>query len=195
VLLKRPNSKPFHRFAYVSGFAFVLALALGLTSGLSQYRDPESIWTLSDRMGLWTFLTTVTLHESPFLGFGYYAASRVYGPQYNPDLGTAHSMFVETLAGGGLVAVAILVALCVVMLGYAIRIFRSEDTNLSFVVAILLLLTLSAGFVGATIDSGSMAITFWSLAACLPILRRNLGSDRVARIFSEPLVEAHDGFR
>jgi hypothetical protein len=189
VLLKRPPSKPFRRFACLSGVAFVLALTLDLASGFSQYRNPESIATLSDRVGLWTYLSTVTLQKSPLLGLGYYAASRIYGPQYNADLGTAHSMFLETFAGGGLVAITILVTLCILMSADAIRIFFSGNTDLSFVVGILFLLTLISGFIGATVDSGPTAITFWSLAAILPVMRRNLGSDRAAITSSEPLIE------
>ena len=105
VLFKRPRSKPFRRFAYVWGSGFVLALALDLASSFTQYRDPESIWTLSDRVGLWIYLSQITMQKSPLLGLGYYAASRVYAPQYNPDLGTAHSMFFETLTGGGIPAI------------------------------------------------------------------------------------------
>jgi hypothetical protein len=182
VVFKRPDSKPFRRFAFVSGLALAVALGSSFISVFDRYRNPESIGTLSDRVGLWIFLTNVTLQKSPALGLGYYAASRVYAPQYNPDLGTAHSMFVETFLGGGLVAITILLALCIVMLAYAIRIFLSQDTSLSFAVTILFLLTLAAGFVGATFDSGSMAIAFWSLAACLPILysRRQASGERAA---------------
>jgi hypothetical protein len=173
VLLKRPRSKPFRRFAYAFGFALVLALALNFASFFEQYRDPQSISTLSDRTGLWTYLSTVTLQKSPLFGLGYYAASRVYGPQFNPDLGTAHSMFLETFAGGGFPAITILLVLCAVMSVYAGRIFFSGNTNLSFAVGILFLLTLISGFLGANFDSGPAAITFWSLAAIFPLLRRD----------------------
>jgi hypothetical protein len=171
VLLKRPRSKALRRFAYISGIAFVLALALDFASGFMQYRDPESLWTLSDRVGLWTYLSTVTLQKSPFLGLGYYAASRVYGPQYNAELGTAHSMFLETFVGGGFLAIIILLILCSVMTVYAMRVFR-QDTTLSFTVAILFVATLMFGFIGPTLDSGPVAITFWSLAAIFPLLQR-----------------------
>jgi hypothetical protein len=189
VLLKRPRSKPFRRFARLSGLAIVLVLALDMASSFSQYRNPESILTLSDRVGLWTYLSTVTLQKSPLLGLGYYAASRIYGPQYNADLGTAHSMFFETLAGGGILAFTILVILCLVMSSDAVRVFFNGNTNLSFGVGILFLLTLMYGFIGATVDSGPTAITFWSLAASLPVLRRSLVSDQVAMTFNQPLIE------
>jgi O-Antigen ligase len=189
VLLKRPNSKPFRRFALTCGVAVAMIFVLDLASGLSQYRDPESVSTLSDRVGLWTYLSNVTLQKSPLLGLGYYAASRTYGPQYNADLGTAHSMFIETFAGGGFPAITILVILCIVMSADVIRLFLRGNTNLLFVVGILFLLILMFGFIGATVDSGPAAITFWSLAACLPVLRRSLLSDHVAIAFNNPLEE------
>ncbi len=189
VLLKRPHSKPFRLFACFSGLAIVLAVALDIASGFGQYRDPESISTLSDRVGLWTYLSTVTIQRSPLLGLGYYAASRIYGPQYNADLGTAHSMFFETFAGGGVPAITVLLILCGVMASDAVRVFFYGSTNLSFLVGILFLLTLVSGFMGATVDSGPTAVTFWSLAAMLPSLRRRLVSDRVQIMFSHSLAE------
>jgi hypothetical protein len=190
VLLKGPRSKPFRRFACLSGLAIVLALTLDLVSSFSQYRNPESISTLSDRVGLWTYLSTVTLQKSPLLGLGYYAASRIYGPEYNSDLGTAHSMFIETFAGGGLVAITILVALCILMSADAVHVFLRGNTDLSFVAGILFLITLISGFMGATVDSGGTAITFWFLAASLPVLRRNMDSDRIAVTFNNLQAEA-----
>jgi hypothetical protein len=80
-------------------------------------------------------------------------------------------MFVETFAGGGLLALTVLVILCLAMSVYAVRVFR-QDSTLSFTVTILFLLTIMFGFIGATLDSGSVAITFWSVAASLPILRK-----------------------
>lgn len=191
VLFKRPESKPFRRFAYAFGSALVLLFSLGLVPDLSVYRNPESVWTLSDRLGLWAYLSNVTLQKSPLLGLGYYAASRVYGPQYNVGLGTAHSMFVETFVGGGLLAITILIILCVVMATYVTRVFFRQNTRLSFVATALFVATLMFGSIGGTLDSGPAAITFWSLAASLPILRyRGLAAARVAMTSKKRLVEA-----
>lgn len=171
VLLKRPASKPFRRFALIFGLSAILMFAGGLVSYMDHYRDPESVLTLSDRVGLWTYLTDVTLRESPLLGLGYYAASRIYGPQYNAVLGTAHSMFAETFAGGGLLALTVLLILCIVMTTYVLRVL-CQNTKPSFTIAILFLATIMFGFIGANFDSGPVAITFWSIAASLPVVRR-----------------------
>lgn len=188
-LLKRPNSKPFRRFASLYAATVAVFFALDLVSGLDRYRDPQSISTLSDRVGLWTYLSHITLQESPLFGLGYYSASRIYGPQYNVDLGTAHSMFFETFVGGGFPAITILVILCLVMSADATRLFH-QDKSLGFTVTILFVATLILGFIGANIDSGPVAITFWSLAASLPVLRnRGSTSARASMTFDNTQIE------
>src|SRR5678809_115347 len=64
-------------------------------------REPESVSTMSDRIPLWQYLTSIVMREAPLTGLGYFAASRVYAPQYNRALGNAHSVFFEVLLGGG----------------------------------------------------------------------------------------------
>ena len=44
-------------------------------------RDSKSIESMSDRIPLWEHLTTAVMHDEPLIGFGYFAASRVLGPQ------------------------------------------------------------------------------------------------------------------
>ncbi len=98
-------------------------------------------------------------------------------------------MFFETFVGGGLLAITLLILLCVVMAAYAVRIFLSQNTRLSFAITVLFLTTLMFGSIGGTLDAGSGAITFWSLAAILPILRnRSLATARVAMTFKKQLV-------
>lgn len=172
ILLKRPASKPFRWFALIFGLGAIAMIAQGAVSYMGHFRSSESVFTLSDRLGLWSHLIAVTLRQSPLIGLGYYAASRVYGPQYNPDLGTAHSMFVETFAGGGFLALICLSLLCVGVAIYVLRALR-QNTKLSFTIAILFVAVMMFGLVGANFDSGPVGITFWSIAASLPILRRS----------------------
>src|SRR5690242_59698 len=89
-LLKRPRVKFLRHIVYLTCALGLLLVAYDLGPHLSKYRDPGSISSLSDRVGLWRHLADVTMHRSPWLGLGYYAASRIYGPEYNPGLGTAH---------------------------------------------------------------------------------------------------------
>ena len=84
-------------------------------------RDPESIRTMSDRIPLWQYLTSTVMREAPLTGLGYYAASRVYAPEYNPGLGNAHSVFFEVLVGGGILGAALYLVLCGSLVWFAVR--------------------------------------------------------------------------
>jgi hypothetical protein len=170
VLLKRPNIKPLRRVAYLlCAFLMTLYVCDRLPS-MSQYREPETVATLGDRVGLWRHLTAVTLNQSPWLGLGYYSASRIHGPEYNPGLGTAHSMFVEVLSGGGLLSFALLIALCVILSVYAARLLYLRRDRFSFATSSLFIACLMLGFMGEEIDSGPVAMAFWFCAAVLPWL-------------------------
>lgn len=168
VLLKRPNIKPLRRFAYFLCLLMLTLYASGQLPSVSHYRDPESVSNLGDRIGLWRHLTTVTLSRSPWLGLGYYSASRIYGPEYNPGLGTAHSVFVEVLVGGGVLSFALLIALCATLSVYAARLLVAKRDRLSFATSSLLLACLLFGAMGEEIDSGPVAVGFWYCAAVLP---------------------------
>ncbi len=171
VVLRRNPSKGLKGFACVLLFA---ACVFGLAGGgqyFDQFRDSGSIWTLSDRVGLWAYLAAVTLTKAPWRGLGYFAASRIYGPEYNPGLGTAHSMFFEAFIGAGIPALACLVALCAVVLVYAFGIYRRHTSMLSLAIVGLLLSVLLEGSVGAEICSGPGGITFWSMVTIVSIVR------------------------
>jgi O-antigen ligase len=172
VVLTRPNMKPLRRFTYCLGASLLVLYACNWLPSVSQYRSPETISSLSDRIGLWRHLTTVTLDHSPLFGLGYYSASRIYGPEYNPLLGTAHSMFFEVLSGGGLVSFALFLALCITLSTYAVRLLYLGADRVSFAYAALFIACLLLGFTGETIDSGPLAISFWCSAAMLPRLHK-----------------------
>jgi len=170
VLLKRPNMKPLRRFAYFLCGLLLMLYAYDRVPSMSQYRSPETISTLSDRIGLWRYLGTVTLTRSPWLGLGYYSASRIYGPEYNPWLGTAHSMFFEVLSGAGVPGFVFLTTLCLILSIYALRLLWVAKDRYSFAISTLFIASLLFGFMGDEIDSGPVAITFWCSAAILPRL-------------------------
>lgn len=170
VFLKRRAARAPRQFAYALCVCVLALYVGGRLPRLSQYRDPQNISDLDDRMGLWRYLTTVTLSHSPWLGLGYYSASRVYGPQYNPGLGVAHSMFVEVLAGGGVPSFALLTALCITLSIYTLRLLSKTRDRLSFAAASLFIACLLFGFMGDEIDAGPVAIGFWYSASVLPWL-------------------------
>jgi len=167
-LIKRPDAKALKQFAYASG-----ALALGLYAyellpKLSNYRQPEDVANLGDRIGLWSYLSHITLTQSPWLGLGYYSASRLYGPLYNTALGNAHSMFLEILLGGGVVSLALFMALCIMLsVQAAYLLFKNRD-RFTFAIATLFFASLVFGAMGDEIDSGPVAMCFWYSATVLP---------------------------
>jgi len=171
VVLRRPNMKPLRRFSYCFFALLLLLFAVGQIPSLSRYRSPETVWTLSDRIGLWSHLTSVTLDRSPWFGLGYYSASRIHGPEHNPLLGTAHSMFIEVLAGGGLVSLALFLALCVTLSVYAAGLLYLTRDRLAFAFSTLFIACIVLGLMGETIDSGPLALAFWCSASALPRLR------------------------
>lgn len=170
VLIKRPNAKSAKRFAYLASAAGLAAYAYHWLPSLSQYRRTEDIASLGDRLGLWGYLTHITLTQSPWLGLGYYSASRVYGPQYNLGLGNAHSMFFEILVGGGVLSFALFMVLCIVLSAYAACLLYKNSDRFSFAIASLFFATLIFGSMGDEIDSGPAAVCFWFSVAALPWL-------------------------
>lgn len=165
-------------YTYWAAAAAMILYFLGLVPSLSAYRNPESIFTLSDRVGLWGYLTAVTLQKSPLIGLGYYSASRVYGPEYNEGLGTAHSMFFETFVGGGILGLVPLILLCSVTGIYSIRLLRYRGSRVAFTVSMMFAATLMFGSIGGDFGYGPLGITFWSLCAMLPILHGHLRPSR-----------------
>ena len=98
-------------------------------------RERESIETMSDRIPLWQHLTSVVMREAPITGLGYYAASRVVATKYNPNLGTAHSVFFEVLLGGGILGAALYLVLCASLVWFAVRLLRVASGQPSAVAA------------------------------------------------------------
>jgi hypothetical protein len=182
VLLKRPNVKPLRLFAYLVCVLMVILYAYNRLPSLREYRNPESITNLDDRVGLWRYLASVTFTQSPWLGLGYYSASRVYGPEYNIGLGTAHSMFIEVLLGGGVPSFVLLVAVCAVLSANAARLLCTRRDGFSFAISSLFIACVLFGFMGEEIDSGPVGICFWYCAAVLPWL-----CERAAKVLPRPI--------
>lgn len=135
-------------------------------------RDYDTIGTMSGRIPLWTFLATTVLEESPLVGLGYYAASRVWAPQQNEALGNAHSAFVEVLVGGGLIASVIFLVLLSLLAVYAVRIaWLARGNRFAIAGGGLFLASLFFSLTGSEgIHAGPVGFVFWSLTALLPVL-------------------------
>jgi O-antigen ligase len=144
-------------------------------------RDRETVENMSDRIPLWQHLTSVVMREAPITGMGYYAASRVVAPEYNPNLGNAHSVFFEVLVGGGILGAALYLVLCGSLIGFAVRLLRVASGQPGAVAATgLLFVALTMGVTTpAALQPGPLGFAFWSLTALLPGLLREAAPARV----------------
>jgi len=166
----------------LAALAFSMLLLEALPSTVDYLvRERDSVETMSDRIPLWQHLTTVVMRESPIIGMGYYAASRVVATEYNPVLGNAHSAFFEVLVGGGMVGAALFLALCAWLARFALRLLRLASGQPSAVAAAgLLFATLMTGLTTpASLQPGPLGFAFWSLTALLPALVREAAPARI----------------
>jgi O-antigen ligase len=145
-------------------------------------KDPESIRTMSDRIPLWQYLTSIVMREAPLTGLGYFAASRVYAPQYNAGLGNAHSVFFEVLLGGGILGAALYLVLCGSLVWFAVRLLALASGRPSAVAAAgLLFVALLSGITQVEgTHAGPLGFAFWSTTALLPGLLREASRARTA---------------
>jgi hypothetical protein len=141
-----------------------------LLGALNSQRAAEDVWTLSDRLGLWAYLVSVTVARGPWLGLGYFAASRVYAPEYNPGLGTAHSAFMEVYVGGGLVSFAVFLGIWMVLAGKITRIYLSRPDRIGFAIVALFWAALFLNAVGGELQADPAGCCFWCVLAALPFV-------------------------
>jgi len=155
-------------------FLGVIALDAATQSVDYVVRDTRSIETMSDRIPLWQYLTKTVMREDPLFGLGYYAASRIIAPQYNPRLGTAHSTFFEFLVGGGIVGATLYLFLCGSLVRYSGRLLAragGQPENVTAVGLLIVALVLGVSSSEAA-QAGPVGFSFWSMTALLPALYR-----------------------
>jgi exopolysaccharide production protein ExoQ len=165
-------------------FAFGVFVMDAMTSTTAFLVKPESIGTMSDRIPLWQYLTSIVMREAPLTGLGYFAATRVYAPQYNPGLGNAHSVFFEVLVGGGILGAAAYLVLCGWLVWLAMRLLVLARGRPSAVAATgLLTVALLSGITQVEgIHAGPLGFAFWSMTALLPGLLREASRARTAAV-------------
>ncbi len=178
-LWKAPEIKLLKRVARWALLILPLAVVGGALAQLEEYRAAESIWSLSDRVGLWSYLIDKMWAKSPWFGLGYFSASRVYGPEYNVGLGTAHSVFVEVLSGGGVVSFTIFMAVWGLLFFSTFRLLRQPVSATSFAAVGLLVVITSFIFIGAELESDPAGFTLWILVASVPLLWQQKVNEKV----------------
>ena len=172
-LWKRPRLPRIALIYILCGIMAVTGL-FGGAAQLDRYRDPANVYTLSDRLGLWAFLTDSVMSRSPLLGLGYVAGTRTLGPEYNPDLGSGHSIFFEVFVGGGLLSLGVFFLLLGTLGVQALRAMTTHGRASDFTICALFFAAVLMGAVGGELDSTPYAFTFWGLVAALPLLRERL---------------------
>jgi hypothetical protein len=187
---KRPRTHSL-KWIYVFWVMAVIGLIAGAGSLLNQLRDPESVYDLSARFGLWAYIGTATLDRSPWLGLGYLAGARETGLQFNSDLGSGHSIFFDVFVGGGILSVSLFVILFIVLGVEAVKLLRERDDALSFGACCLFVAVLIPGLVGADIDSSPSGFTLWSLVTILPMLAKQEVVSRLREVAFRPQFDNH----
>lgn len=158
---------PFWKFITVGSLGVVsILLVIGVDPIVAWVvRNPNQISTFSARIPLWDYLITNMIQRSPIIGLGFYAASRVLGPQAVPGLGNAHSTFIEVLVGGGFLSLGFYLAIWawigVKFLRALGRYDRTRYTYINMMLVIFLFgLTTSYG-----ITVSVLSFSFWLVLA------------------------------
>jgi len=137
-------------------------------------RERGSIASLSLRIPLWRHVLSITFTHSPWVGLGFYA-TRPIMMSYNPDLGTAHSAFIEVLSGGGILSFLVFIIICTMLIFWLIKLlFMYTKDSTVFVVAGLFFTSIFIGLVSEEMVIASpTAFTFWMLVSLIPVIARN----------------------
>jgi O-antigen ligase len=91
--------------------------------------------------------------------------------EYDPELGSGHSIFLDVFVGGGLLSLIVFVVLVVVLTVRTVKLLRNRNDAVSFAVGSLFLVFLLFAFVGEDIDSSPFGFTFWALVTMLSLIR------------------------
>jgi O-antigen ligase len=177
-VLKAPGIKMLRRYATCFFVSLPLLVFAGAWAQLEEYRPTETVWTLSDRVGLWSYLLDAMWSKSRWLGLGYFSASRIYGPEFNEGLGTAHSVFVEVLTGGGITAFVPFLVIWIWLVFVAVQTARGKMERSSFVAVSLLLTITPLLIVGSELEADPAGFTFWIIVAVLPILQQHCSTPK-----------------
>jgi O-antigen ligase len=192
--LRRPRIKGM-KWIYATVLLGVLASLAGGYSKLAAYRDPDSVYELSSRLGLWAYMSDAVLKDSPWLGLGYTAATRQLGLEFNPNLGSGHSIFFDVFIGGGLLSLAVFLLLFLVLGYHSMKLLRRTTDATAFAISGLFFYVLIMGSMGETIDTSPFGFTFWMIVSMLPIVTARLSPNTLSQVGTSlpPMKLAHSG--
>lgn len=168
-LLRRPPIPVLRKVATLA-LLTVPFVADSLITALNAQRKVEDLLTISGRVELWTHLIETTLAKGPWFGLGYFAASRIYGPEVNAELGNAHSAFIEIYAGGGLVSLVAFLLIWAVLGWGVLKLYLSRPGKTGFAVVGLFCAALFLNAVGGELQGEAAGVCFWCVVAAVAYL-------------------------
>lgn len=167
--VRRPAIPVLRRIATIALLALPFVADMLITA-LNAERKVEDIWTLSERVGLWSYLIEITLAQGPYLGLGYFAASRIYAPEFNQGLGTAHSAFMEVYVGGGLVSLIVFLAIWAVLGWRVLKLYIARSGRTDFAIVALFCAALCLNAIGGELQADTAGFCFWCVVAAVALL-------------------------
>jgi hypothetical protein len=165
-LIRRP-AIPILRKVATSVLLILPFAADSLITALNAERKVEDLLTLSGRLGLWSYLIETTVAKGPWFGLGYFAASRIYGPEFNPGLGTAHSAFLEVYVGGGLLSLVTFLLIWAVLGWRVLKLYLSRPGKTGFAIVGLFCAALFLNGIGGELQAEAAGFCFWCIVAAV----------------------------
>jgi hypothetical protein len=142
-------------------------VADALITALNEERKAEDLLTISGRLGLWSYLIETAVDKGPWLGLGYFVASRIYAPEYNPELGTAHSAFLEIYVGGGLLSLVTFLLIWAVLGWKTLKLYLSRPGKTGFAIVGLFCAALFLNGIGGELQAEPAGFCFWCVVAAV----------------------------
>jgi O-antigen ligase/polysaccharide polymerase Wzy-like membrane protein len=163
-VIRRPAIPVLRKIATLTLFA-VPFVAESLITALNAERKVEDILTVSGRLGLWSHLIETTVNQGPWFGLGYVAASRIFGPEFNADLGTAHSAFIEIYIGGGLLSLVVFLSIWAVLAWKILKLYLSRPGKIGFAIVGLFCAAFFLNGIGGELQADPAGFCLWCVVA------------------------------
>jgi hypothetical protein len=141
----------------------LFALFANFSGVIERFREPESVVDLTGRPIIWANVAETVWSGSRWLGYGHSAASRELTWDIDPALGSAHSIFMDALAGSGLIGLSVTTVLALVVLCGCWKASRTSKMPDTFAICALSMVVIGLGLVAGDVDTGPFAFVYWAL--------------------------------
>jgi O-antigen ligase len=149
----------------------VLLLLIMGSSTIRGARDESNLDDFGGRSVLWIHMADTVLTESPWLGLGYAAGTRVLAMEVDPDYATGHSIFFEVFIGAGILGLVGLFVLIGNLLVLCTRMIGSHAEAQIFTAVAVFCTLIIIGALWEQIDSTPFGFTFWAFVSIIPRMR------------------------